>query len=111
MLPEDTTRTGYSVLRAKRTPPHTARAPSITIPTRRSPRAVSFLLINFQNLRTKVLKVSNLVGVLLLEGSYLGLVLNPPQKLFCSPGTCGQELLASRGDPVNLSASAAFGLP
>ena len=61
ILAEDTTRTGYSVLRANRTPPQTAKAPSITIPTRNSPRAVSFLLINFQNLRTKVLKVSSLV--------------------------------------------------
>ena len=51
ILAEDTTRTGYSVLRANRTPPQTAKAPSITIPTRNSPRAVSFLLINFQNLR------------------------------------------------------------
>ena len=44
MLPEETTRIGYSVLSARRMPPQTAMAPRITIPTRNKPRAVSFFL-------------------------------------------------------------------
>src|SRR5205807_8619066 len=63
MLPEETTSTGYSVLRARRLPPHTAKAPSSTIPTRRSPLADSFFPINLQNLRIQVLNAYSLVYV------------------------------------------------
>ncbi len=43
MLPEDTTRTGNSVLRATLTPAHIPIAPKRTTPTRNRPLAVSFL--------------------------------------------------------------------
>src|SRR5712692_5793870 len=42
ILPEETTRIGYSVLRARRIPPQIAIAPKMTSPTRNRPRAVSF---------------------------------------------------------------------
>src|SRR6266702_4710669 len=51
------------------------------------------------------------LGVLLLEGSYFSLVLDPPQKLFCSPGTSYQKLFPPRRDTVDLAASPAFRLP
>jgi len=47
----------------------------------------------------------------LLEGSYLGLVLDPPQKLFCCPSARCQELFPSRRDPVDFAAPATFRLP
>ena len=46
-----------------------------------------------------------------MEGSYLSLVLDPPQKLFCSPRTRSQEFFASRSDPVDFPASSPFRLP
>ena len=112
MLPDETTRIGYSVLSASRIPPQTANAPRITNATRKRPLAVSFFLMNFQNLLSELLNVSSQgLGVLLLERAYLGLVLNPPQKLFCCTGACGQKLFSSRRDPVNLPASTTFRFP
>src|SRR5438874_13667318 len=49
MLPEETTRIGYSVLSARRIPPHTVIAPNITSATRNIPLVVSFFLQYVRN--------------------------------------------------------------
>src|SRR3990172_12610542 len=112
ILPDETTKTGYSVFNAKRMAPQTPIAVSKTMATRKRPLAVSFLRRNLHNLRTWLLNdLPAGSSMLLLERPYLDFILNPLQKLFCGTSPCCQELFAALCNSVYLPAPASLSLP